>query len=92
MGAIIFVFVISLSNEIAGSMLPVMYFPLMLVSMYSTVELWFILFLVPLIGNFIGVYVAVSMNHTDENEETVLTEDIIYNASEIKNQKFVNNL
>lgn len=89
MGGIVFIFVVSLSNEIAGSMLPVMYFPAMLISNPSSFELWFILFLVPIIGNFLGVYVAVSMNHADECDENTINDDIVFNSNEAHGKDFI---
>lgn len=73
-------------------MLPIMYFPAMLVSMYSTVEMWFILFVVPIIGNFMGVYYAVSMAHVDECDEAVAVEDIVYNPAEAAREAFIHRL
>lgn len=92
LGAIVFCFVVSLSNLIAGSMLPVMYFPAMIISMYSSVELWFILFIVPIIGNFMGVYNAISMNKVDECDDPTMVEDIVYNPAIARKEEFVNKL
>ena len=78
-----------MSNEIAGSMLPVMYFPAMIVSLYSTVELWFILFIVPIVGSFMGVYIAISMNHEDECEENTIVDDVIFEHSQIKKESVI---
>ena len=92
LAGIVFCFVVSLSNLIAGSMLPVMYFPAMIVSMYSSIELWFILFIVPITGNFMGVYNAVSMVKTDECDDTIAVNDIVLNATEARKEEFVHKL
>lgn len=73
-------------------MLPIMYFPAMIVSMYSSIELWFILFIVPIVGNFMGVYNAISMNKADECDEVINVEDIVYNPVQARSEKFVHKL
>jgi len=88
----VFCFVVSLSNLIAGSMLPVMYFPAMIISMYSSIELWFILFVVPIIGNFMGVYNALSMVKQDECDEVVAVTDIVFNSAEARGKEYVHTL
>ena len=52
-------------------------FDYMIVSLHFTIESWLILFFVPIIGGFLGVYLTVSMNHRDESEDDQEITDIV---------------
>jgi hypothetical protein len=89
LGGIVFCFVTALSNETAGAMIPTMYFPLMVVSLHFTLESWLILFFVPIIGGFLGVYLALSMNHIDESEDDQEMTDIVCDKRSLRQKNIL---
>ena len=70
-------------------MIPTMYFPLMLVSLHFTLESWLILFFVPIIGGFLGVYLAISMDHVDESEDDQQIFDIVCDKKALREKKIL---
>jgi len=70
-------------------MIPTMYFPLMLVSLHFTLESWLILFFVPIIGGFLGVYLAISMDHVDESEDDQQIVDIVCDKKALREKSIL---
>ena len=71
MSLIVFCLIVSFNNENVGSINPILYYPICIISFVFDIEYFILMIIVPLIGGFLGTYTALNTFKVYLTEEDV---------------------